>query len=98
MKSLIVTLQSRVSAQGGYSSWQINWQAVTGGDYRQYIVHPYQLGIHDFVITATTEEISGESGISPLKTARNNDEINTVTLWVTDGAGGEGSELGNYFV
>ena len=98
MKSLIVTLQSRVSAQGGYSSWQINWRAVTGGDYRQYIVHPYQLGIHDFVITATTEEISGENGISPLKTARNNDEINTVTLWVTDGTGGEGSELGNYFV
>lgn len=98
MKSLIVTLQSRVSAQGGYSTWQINWRAVTGGDYRQYIVHPYQLGIHDFVITATTEEISGENGISPLKTARNNDEINTVALWVTNGTGGEGSELGNYFV
>ncbi len=86
MKNLIVTLQAKVSAKGGYSAWQIDYSAVMpDGSYAHYIVHPYQLGAENYILIAKGNDIDVAAAIEAAATSKTNQELNSITLWLTDG-------------
>lgn len=99
MKNLIVTLQAKISAKGGYSAWQFEYAAVLpDGSYAQYIVHPYQLGAENIILTARGTDIDVAAAVTALKTAGEAEEISDITLWLTDNADTEAVQaLDNYF-
>ena len=99
MKSLIGTLKAKISAKGGHSTWLFEYTAVEAeGNYAQYIVHPYQLGAENMIITAGGD-IDVAGAVSALKTAESQDDIGEITLWLTDGTNTEETKtLGSYFV
>ncbi len=99
MKSLISTLKGRVSAKGGYCSWQIEYSALAPeGSYRQYIVHPYQLGMGNYIVTAPADADIA-SIVPALTSAQNGEDIKSITLWVAGTADKTATQaLGNYFV
>jgi len=100
MQSLIGTLEAKISAKGGYSVWQFEYSAVApGGSYEQYIVHPYQLGAEDMIITAKGGDIDVAAATAELTAAENREDIGEITLWLTDNTNAEETKtLGSYFV
>ncbi|MBR5521502.1 MAG: hypothetical protein IKU54_05840 [Oscillospiraceae bacterium] len=99
MKSLIGTLEAKISAKGGYSAWQFEYSAVKAdGDYAQYIVHPYQLGAENMIITASGGDIDA-AAVATLTADENQEDIGEITLWLVDGLNNEETRtLGSYFV
>ena len=100
MQSLIGTLKAKISAKGGYSTWQFEYTAVAeDGDYSQYIVHPYQLGAENMIITAKGSDIDVPAVTAQLTVSENHEEIDEITLWLTDNAdASETKTMGSYFV
>ena len=99
MKNLIGTLEAKISAKGGHAAWQIEYSAVSvDGDYAQYIVHPYQLGADNIIITAKGADIDVAQAVSALETAQAGDDISSITLWLTDNVNTDRAKaLGNWF-
>ncbi len=99
MKSLYRTLEGKVSAKGGTCSMQVEYSAIMlEGDYSHYIVHPYQMGAKNIIVTAKGNDIDVPQAVAFLETATNGEEISSVTLWLTDGVNtDEAKSLGNYF-
>ena len=84
MKNLLNTLKGKVSAKGGQATWQFEYSAVQPeGSYAEYIVHPYQLGADDVIITANGKDIEEETVVPALENQADKREIN-ITLWLTD--------------
>ena len=100
MKNLIVTLQAKISAKDGYSAWQIEYSAVMPeGSYAQYIVHPYQLGAENIILTAKGSEIDTTAVVAEVTAAARAAELNSVTLWLTDNTAADATQsMDNYFV
>lgn len=100
MKNLIGTLEAKISAKGGHSAWQIEYSAVDAdGDYAQYIVHPYQLGADNIVITVKGADYDIGQLAVQLPAAVQNSDISAITLWVTDGVDADMAAFtGDYFV
>ncbi len=100
MQSLIGTLKAKISAKGGYSTWQFEYSAVAlDGSYEQYIVHPYQLGAENMIITAKGSDIDVPAAAAELTAAENQEDIGGITLWLTDNTNtDETKTLGSYFV
>lgn len=100
MQSLIGTLKAKISAKGGYSTWQFEYSAVVAdGSYAQYIVHPYQLGAENMIITARGSETDVAAATAALTAAENREGIGEITLWLTDNTNTEETKtLGSYFV
>ncbi len=100
MQSLIGTLKAKISAKGGYSTWQFEYSAVVAdGSYAQYIVHPYQLGAENMIITARGSETDVAAATAALTAAENREGIGEITLWLTDDTNTEETKtLGSYFV
>lgn len=85
MKSLIGTLKGKISAKGGYCSWQIEYSAVAAdGSYRQYIVHPYQLGIDNFIITLP-RDADLETAVPRLLSRQDGEYVKTIAIWPAAG-------------
>lgn len=99
MKNLIVTLQAKISAKGGYSAWQVEYSAVRpDGSYAQYIIHPYQLGAENIILTAKGGEIDVEAVVSSAEAASSAEEISSITLWLTDNVNAAATQqMNNYF-
>lgn len=99
MQSLIGTLKAKISAKGGYSAWQFEYSAVAEDNYAQYIVHPYQLGAENMIVTAKGAEIDVAAASATLLTAENGEDIGEITLWLTDNADSAPTQtLGSWFV
>ncbi len=100
MKKLIGTLQAKVSAKSGYSSWQFEYSAVAeNGSYAQYIVHPYQLGAENIILTAKGSDIQLQRAVDGILAAENTEDIGEIALWITDGADSAPTQkLGDYFI
>lgn len=98
MKSLISTLKGKISAKGGYCSWQIDYSRISpDGSYRQYIVHPYQLGVDNFIITANSD--IDQTRVVPRLMGSTGEDVKTITLWITGSADTSLThQLGSYFV
>lgn len=100
MKNLMNTLKSKVSAKGGRAIWQFEYSATASGDdYAQYIVHPFQLGAENVIITADASQISDISAVNSLKKSARDNGITHFALWMTDGTTLENIQsAGSYFV
>lgn len=99
MQSLIGTLKAKISAKGGYSVWQFEYSAVAEDNYAQYIVHPYQLGAENMIVTAKGGEIDVAAAAAVLLAAENADDIGEITLWLTDNADSAPTQImGSWFV
>ena len=100
MKSLLGTLKAKISAKDGSFALQVEYSAIMpDGNYAQYIVHPYQLGAENYIVTAKGGDIDVAAAVSQLISAESKEDISAVTLWLTDNtASEEAKTLGNYFV
>ncbi len=99
MKNLIGTLEAKVSAKGGRASWQIEYSAIHGDDYAQYIVHPYQLGADNMILTVKGADYDIGQLTVTLGAAVNDQYISSATLWVTDNVNADTAKnMGDYFV
>ncbi|MBP0980474.1 MAG: hypothetical protein J6Q18_02810, partial [Oscillospiraceae bacterium] len=99
MRSLYNTLEAKVSAKGGRCSLQVEYTALMPeGNYSHYIVHPYQLGAENIIITAKGGDTDVQQTVSQFKNATDAEEISSVTLWLTDNMNTEPAKaLGDYF-
>ena len=99
MRSLYNTLEAKVSAKGGRCSLQVEYSALMPeGNYSHYIVHPYQLGAENIIITAKGGDTDVQQAVSQLAGATDTEEISSVTLWLTDNVNTEAAKsLGDYF-
>ena len=99
MRSLYNTLEAKVSAKGGRCSLQVEYSALMPeGNYSHYIVHPYQLGAENIIITAKGGDTDVQQAVSQLAGATDAEEISSVTLWLTDNVNTEAAKsLGDYF-
>jgi hypothetical protein len=100
MTNLIKILMAKASAAGGAMYLQVEYSAVEQGDYARYIVHPYQLGCTNYIITAPVD-IDIESAVSKLKTSKDkNEDIDSVILWLGGPNNSSDSikKLGGWFV
>lgn len=99
MKNLLNTLEAKISAKGGHAIWQFEYSAVKpDGDYSQYIVHPYQLGADNMIITAKGSEVDVQAAIAQLTSDSSSQEID-MTLWLTDNVNSDLTHtMNNYFV
>ena len=99
MRSLYNTLEAKVSAKGGRCSLQVEYSALMPeGNYSHYIVHPYQLGAENIIITAKGGDTDVQQALSQLAGATDAEEISSVTLWLTDNVNTEAAKsLGDYF-
>ena len=85
MKSLYRTLEGKISAKGGRCSMQVEYTALMPeGNYSHYIVHPYQIGASNVIITAKGADLDAVQVASVLETADTAEEISSATLWITD--------------
>ena len=85
MKSLYRTLEGKISAKGGRCSMQVEYTALMPeGNYSHYIVHPYQIGVSNVVITTKGADLDAVQVASVLDTAASTEEISSATLWITD--------------
>lgn len=85
MKNLYRTLEGKISAKGGRCSLQVEYTAVMPeGNYSHYIVHPYQIGATNIIITAKGADVDVAQAVSVLDVANNAEEISTAVLWFTD--------------
>lgn len=100
MKSLLGTLEAKISAKGGRASLQVEYTAVAPeSDYSHYIVHPYQLGADNIIITAKGADIDAAAVASSLSSRVTSGDITSVTLWLTDGIVSDRPQtLGDYFI
>lgn len=100
MRSLYHTLEAKISAKGGRCSLQVEYTAVMAdGNYSHYVVHPYQLGAKNIIITAKGNDTDVQQAVALLSTATSNEEISSVTLWFTDNTNTDATHtLGDYFV
>ena len=99
MRSLYNTLEAKVSAKGGRCSLQVEYSALMPeGNYSHYIVHPYQLGAENIIITAKGGDTDVQQAVSQLAGATDAEDISSVTLWLTDNVNTEAAKsLGDYF-
>lgn len=99
MRSLYNTLEAKVSAKGGRCSLQVEYSALMPeGNYSHYIVHPYQLGAENIIITAKGGDTDVQQAVSQLASATDAEDISSVTLWLTDNVNTEAAKsLGDYF-
>ncbi len=99
MKNLIVTLQAKISAKGGMGIWQFEYSAITPeGSYAHYIVHPYQLGAENIILTAKGSD-TDRAAVDSVKNSLTQEEISSISLWFTDNTNTEITHpLGSYFV
>ena len=100
MQSLFGTLEAKISAKGGTAALQVEYSAVMPeGSYAQYIVHPYQLGAEELIVTARGGETDVAAAVAALSAAEDTEEISSITLWLTDNVNTEQTKtLGDYFV
>ncbi len=100
MKNLYRTLEGKISAKGGSCSLLVEYSAIMAeGNYSHYIVHPYQLGAKNIVVTAKGSDTDVQQAVASLATVTDAEEISTVTLWVTDNVNTQETKtLGDYFV
>ena len=85
MKNLLGTLEAKISAKGGRCAVQVEYTAIMPeGDYAHYIVHPYQLGADNIVVTAKGADIDVSAVVSMLETHQDSEDIESFTLWLTD--------------
>ena len=100
MKNLYRTLEGKISAKGGRCSLQIEYTAVMPeGNYSHYIVHPYQLGAANVIITAKGADTDVAQALFVLETADNAEEISSATLWFTDNVNTESlPQSSDYFI
>ena len=100
MKNLIGTLKAKISAKGGYAVWQVEYTAVMAeGNYSHYVVHPYQLGAENIIITAKGGDTDPQQAVALLSSATDAEEISSVALWFTDNVNLDATKaLGDYFV
>ena len=64
---------------------QVEYTAIMPeGDYSHYIVHPYQLGADNIVITAKGADIDVAAVIPVLENHRISEDIESIALWLTD--------------
>lgn len=100
MKTLLGTLEAKTSAKGGRALLQVEYTAVAPeSDYSHYIVHPYQLGADNIIITAKGADIDAATVASSLSSRVDSGDISSVTLWLTDGAVSDRPQtLGDYFI
>ena len=85
MKNLLGTLEAKISAKGGRCAVQVEYTAIMPeGDYAHYIVHPYQLGADNIVVTAKGADIDVSAVVSMLETHQDSEDIESITLWLTD--------------
>ena len=99
MKNLYRTLEGKISAKGGRCSLQVEYTAVMPeGNYSHYIVHPYQIGAANIIITAKGADVDVAQAVSVLDVANNAEEISTAVLWFTDNVNTESiPQNGDYF-
>ena len=100
MKNLLGTLKAKVSAKGGWSALQVDYSEIRSeGNYAHYIVHPYQLGADNFVVTAKGADYDiGQLTVQLYAETVNND-LSSMALWVTDGVDADiAQNTNNYFV
>ena len=99
MKNLYRTLEGKISAKGGRCSLQVEYTAVMPeGNYSHYIVHPYQIGATNIIITAKGVDVDVAQAVSVLDVANNAEEISTAVLWFTDNVNTESiPQNGDYF-
>ena len=99
MKNLYRTLEGKISAKGGRCSLQVEYTAVMPeGNYSHYIVHPYQIGATNIIITAKGADVDVAQAVSVLDVANNAEEISTAVLWFTDNVNTESiPQNGDYF-
>ena len=99
MKNLYRTLEGKISAKGGRCSLQVEYTAVMPeGNYSHYIVHPYQIGATNIIITAKGADVDVAQAVSVLDVANNAEEISTAVLWFTDNVSTESiPQNGDYF-
>ena len=100
MKTLISTLEGHVSAKGGYAAWQYDYSSVmAGGNYAQYIIHPFQLGAGNVIICANSYEYDPKAAMDEMTTAKTANNLDNLTLWILDGdLNGITKAMGSYFV
>ena len=102
MKHLLNVLMTKISAKGGAMSLQIEYSAVMPeGNYAHYIVHPYQFGVDNVIITAKGADINVEQAVAQLSASINGQsrDITKAVLWLTDNLPDESvKQLGDHFV
>ena len=100
MKNLLGTLEAKISAKGGWSALQVDYSEIQPeGNYAHYIVHPYQLGADNFVVTAKGADYDIGQLTVQLPAEISNNDISAVTLWVTDGVNADLTQTADsYFV
>lgn len=97
MRTLINTLRGRISARGGWAAWEFEYSAVIGGDWRQYIVHPYRLEAENIIVTTPSDRDIRRTAATLLKD-RDSGEFASACIWVQGSREKPGKELGDYFV
>ena len=100
MTNLLKTLKGKLSAGGGTLILEVEYSAVDpNGSYAQYVVHPYQLGAGNLIITLTGSE--GDIGAiaqTLSQTAAGDERIDSVTLWARGADAERTKALGSWFV
>lgn len=99
MTSLMNTLKAKISSEGGHAVWEIEYSAIMpDGNYAQYIVHPYQLGADNIIVTAKGNDIDVRLVSEQLLGDSKSNDID-ITLWLTDGVNSDLTHsMKNYFV
>ncbi|MBR6608763.1 MAG: hypothetical protein IKK99_00945 [Oscillospiraceae bacterium] len=100
MKNLLGTLEAKISAKGGWSALQVDYSEIQPeGNYAHYIVHPYQLGADNIVVTAKGADYDIGQLTVELPAAVQNNDVSSVALWVTDGVNTDTAQtMDSYFV
>lgn len=100
MKNLLGTLEAKISAKGGWSALQVDYSEIQPeGNYAHYIVHPYQLGADNIVVTAKGADYDIGQLTVQLPAAVQNNDVSSVALWVTDGVNTDTAQtMDSYFV
>lgn len=99
MTNLLKTLKGRLSAGGGTLILEVEYSAVDpNGSYARYVVHPYQLGAGNLLIT-----MSGTGDVQAIvqslsATMQNDERIDSIVLWTHSSDNERTKALGSWFV
>ena len=100
MTNLLKTLKGKLSAGGGTLMLEVEYSAVDpNGSYAQYVVHPYQLGAGNLIITLAGNEGDIRTIADALsRTVSGDERIDSLTLWTRTGNSERTKVLGSWFV
>lgn len=84
LQGFINTLTSKVAAKGGDAYFAFDVTAVSGSDVAKYIITPQRYGAPNIVVLGTSETFEAH-GAQALKSLENDENVERVVLWNTDG-------------